>query len=111
MRALREKAGVPGWLPAAAAGMDSALLSKIENGRRLPTQEQLAALAKFFKAPVGLLEMRRVSEDMMRRYGDHPHFAAATAILREEAGEYRAKKVSAPVSKPAKSVNKRKKSG
>jgi transcriptional regulator with XRE-family HTH domain len=36
--------------------MDSGLLSKIENGKRPPTQEHLAALAKFFKLPVGPLE-------------------------------------------------------
>jgi len=42
--------------------MDSGLLSKIENGKRLPTQEQLAAPAK--KVPGGPLEARRVAEEI-----------------------------------------------
>ena len=109
LRALREKADVPGWKAAAAAEMDSGLLSKIENGKRPVTQDQLAALAKFFKVAVGPLEARRIAEDMKRRYGEHPKFDEATAFLREDAGEYRANNVSAAVSKRAKPVNKRRK--
>ena len=107
LRRLREKADLPGWKVAAAAEMDSTKLSKIENGKRLPTAAQLAALAKFFKVAVEPLETRRLAEDMMKSYGAHPGFEAASAIVREEAGEYRVKKRSMPVGKPAKSVNKR----
>lgn len=107
LRRLREGTGLPGWEVAGAARMDSTHLSKIENGKRLPTAAQLAALAKFFKVPLAPLETRRLAEDMMKWYGGHPDFAAATALVREEAGEYRVKKRSMPVSKPAKPVNKR----
>ena len=107
---LRGMADVPGWKAAAAAKMDASLLSKIENGKRTVTQDQLAALAKFFKVPAGPLEARRVAEDMKKRYGDHPNLTEATSILREEAGEYLAKKVSTAVSNRAKPVNKRRKS-
>jgi transcriptional regulator with XRE-family HTH domain len=109
LRSLREQAAVPGWEAAAAARMDSTLLSKIENGKRLPTQEQLAALAKFFKVPFEPLEARRLAEDMKRWYGDHPNFAEATAILHEDAREYRANNLSPAVSKRPKPVNKGKK--
>ena len=109
LRRLRDEAGRPGWEVAAAARMDSGLLSKIENGKRPVTQAQLAALAKFFKVPVETLETRRLAEEMMKWYGGHPEFEAAAAIVREEAGEYRVKKRSTTVSKPAKSVNKPKK--
>ena len=111
LRRLREKADLPGWKVAAAAEMDSTKLSKIENGKRLPTAAQLAALAKFFKVPVEPLETRRLAEDMMKWYGGHPGFEAATAIVREEAGEYRVKKRSMAVGKPAKAVNKAGKGG
>ena len=107
---LREAAGRPGWEVAAAARMDSGLLSKIENGKRPATQAQLAALAKFFKVAVEPLETRRLAEDMMKWYGAHPGFEAATAIVREEAGEYRVKNKPAMASKPAIAVNKRVKS-
>jgi transcriptional regulator with XRE-family HTH domain len=110
LRALREKAGLPLRKPAAAAEMDPALLSKIENGRRPVTQEQLAALAGFYGIPLGPLEGRRIVEDLIRRHGDNPAFPQATAILREDAGEYHVKKMSAAASKLAKSVNKRRNS-
>ena len=45
----------------------------------------------------------------MKWYGGHPEFEAATAIVREEAGEYRVKKRSTTVSKPEKPVSKPKK--
>lgn len=89
--------------------MDSTLLSKIENAKRLPTATQLAALAKFFKMPLEPLESRRLAEEMMRRYRKHPQLGIAAAIVREEAGEYDANNVSARVSKSVKAVNKPKK--
>ena len=66
-------------------------------------------MAKFFKVPFEPLEARRLAEEMRKWHGDNPAFAAASAILREEAGEYLAKKVSTAVSKRAKPVNKRRK--
>ncbi len=109
LRELREKAQVPGRTIAAAAEIDSAVLSKIENGKRLPTAPQLAAMAQYFKVALAPLEARRVAEDMKRRYGGHANFAEVTSILREEAGEYRVKKVPAAVSKSGQPVNKRRK--
>ena len=109
LRRLREQAGRPGREVAAAAKIDSGLLSKIENGRRSVTQAQLAAMAKFFKVELAPLEARRIAEEMFRWHGDNPAFGEATSILREEAGEYLVKKRSATVSKPAKSVSKPKK--
>ena len=90
--------------------MDSALLSKIENGKRAVTQPQLAALTAHFKVELAPLEARRIAEEVRRWYGGSPALAAAAAILREEAGEYRVKKKPAKVNKPAAAVNKRGKS-
>jgi transcriptional regulator with XRE-family HTH domain len=110
LRALRQAANKPGWEVAAAAKMDSGLLSKIENGKRLPTPAQLVAFASLFGVPHAPLEARRVAEDMKRRYGGHPDFvAAAAAILRESGGEYRVKKTSVAVNKSGPPVNKREK--
>ena len=109
LRRMREEKALPLRVPAAAAAIDSALLSKIELGQRLPTPTQLAALAKFFGLGGAALEARRLAEELRRSYGDHPGLAEAAAIIHEEAGEYPVKKMSAAVSKPAKSVNKRKK--
>jgi hypothetical protein len=67
---------------------------------RLPTQEQLAALAKFFKVPMCPREARRIVDFSL----------GLTAILHEDTSEYRAKKPSTAVGKAARSVNKRRKS-
>ena len=109
LRALRDQLGRRGWEVAPEAGMDTGLLSKIENGRRFVTQTQLAALAKYFKVPLGPLEAKRVAEEMLRKFGDHPQLAEAAAMVQESVGEYHVKKVSTTVNKPPGAVNKRKK--
>lgn len=110
LRRMREAVGVVGWRAAAAAEMDSAKLSKIENGWLLPTPPQLAALAKYFRVPVGPLEARRLAEEVLKAYAGNPALVEATAIIREEAGEYDANNLSARVSKSAKPVSKQRKS-
>ena len=109
LRELREKAGLPGWRVGAAAEMDSGLLSKIENGRRAITQEQLFALATFFKVEAGPFEALRIAEEVRRKHGSNPAFAEATMILREDAGELPVNKVSTAVNRRAKSVSNPKK--
>jgi transcriptional regulator with XRE-family HTH domain len=109
LRSLREARGLPLRLPAAAAEIDSALLSKIELGHRLPTQAQLAALTRFYGVENGRFEARRLAEQMLRSHGNNPALAEATAIIREEAGEYHVKKIGAPVNKRRKSVSNHKK--
>ncbi len=90
--------------------MDSTLLSKIENSKRLPTQNQLAALAAFFKVPLADLSALRIAEEMTKRYGNTAEFAAAAAIVQERSGEYRVKVVPVPANNRAQSVNRRGKS-
>jgi transcriptional regulator with XRE-family HTH domain len=73
--------------------MDSALLSKIELGLRLPTSEQTAALARFFGVDVDELESMRMAEKFHSDNGHNPAAAAlAVARIHESAGEYRVKR-------------------
>ena len=109
LRQLREGRGLPLWKCAAVAELDSTLLSKIELGHRLPSRRQLLALAAFYRADALALEARRIAEEMLKLHGDNPALPAATAIIREEVGEYRVKKMSRPVNKPRRLVNKQKK--
>ena len=111
LRALRVAAKVPGRVVAAAAEIDSALLSKIENGKKLPTSAQLAAMASFFKVPIGPLESQRMAEEIVRRYGQSKEFGAAAIIIRESAGEYPVKSVSTTTHKSEQPVNKLKQTG
>jgi len=109
LRELRINADMRGWQVCAAAGMDSGLLSKIENGRRPITKEQLIALAKFFKVELGPLEALRIAEEIRRKHGGNPAFAEATMILREDAGELPVNKMSTAVNRRAKAVDNPKK--
>ena len=89
--------------------MDSTLLNKIEHGRRLPTEAQLAAFAKFFGIAIIPLRERWLAEKMMQKFGRHPECAAAARIINETAGEYRGKKRSISGSKPPSAGDNRKK--
>jgi transcriptional regulator with XRE-family HTH domain len=103
LRALREKGKLPLWKVAHAAEMDSTLLSKIERGQRLPTQEQTAALAKFFSVDVMEFESMRMAEKFLSDNGHNPAAAAlAVTRIRESAGEYFVKRKRATASKQRK---------
>ena len=103
LRQLREDRQLPLWKVGHVAAMDSALLSKIELGQRLPTREQTAALAKFFGVRSTELESMRMAEKFLSDNGHDPE-AAALALTRihERAGEYRVKTERATASKQAK---------
>ena len=89
LRALREKGNLPLWKVAHAARMDSTLLSKIELGQRLPTQEQTVALAKFFDVDATELESMRMAEKFLSDNSHNPAAAAlAVARIHDSAGEY-----------------------
>src|SRR5262245_34423290 len=77
LRELRENRAQPQWRVAAAARMDSASLSKIELGERLPTQEQAALLAAFFEVPASDMEGRRIVAKFWQENGDNPAVAEA----------------------------------
>ena len=103
LREFREARQLPLWKVAHAAEMDSTLLSKIELGQRLPTQQQATALAKFFGVDVTELESMRIAEKFLNENGDNPAAAAlAVARIRESAGEYFVKTKRIRVSKRTK---------
>jgi transcriptional regulator with XRE-family HTH domain len=85
LRQLRQEKDLALREVAAAADMDPAHLSKAELGQRLPTQEQVAKLAKFFKVDPTLMEAKRVAEKVMQEISSSPAGEQALSILREEA--------------------------
>ena len=72
---------------AAAAEMDSTLLSKIELGQRLPTEEQTRAFAKFFDVSFEELEAKRLAERFWSEHGDSPAIGKAAALITAAASE------------------------
>lgn len=84
LRQLRKAQCLPLRTVAAAADMDSTLLSKIELGQRLPTEEQIRVLALYFGAPPDELEAKRIAERFLHEYGRTPAANRAAAIIRKE---------------------------
>lgn len=84
LRQLRQEKHLALREVAAAADMDPAHLSKAELGQRLPTQEQIAKLANFFKVDATLMEAKRVAEKVMLEISSSPAGEQALSILREE---------------------------
>lgn len=89
LRSLRKSRQLPLWSVASAAGMDSTLLSKIELGQRLPTEDQTRSFADFFKVSVEEMEARRLAERFLADCGDNPAIGKAVLLIREHASEYR----------------------
>lgn len=88
LRNLRLHRGLALWQVAAGAEMDSTLLSKIELGHRLPTQEQAGLLAKFFNIGVGEVEGRRIMAKFWREHGDNPAVGEAVQKIQETAAAF-----------------------
>ena len=89
LRGLREARDLPLRAVADATEMDLAHLHKIEQGQRLPTEEQTSRLAKFFKLDETETQARRIAERFRQEFAENPAALNAISILAEEAGVYR----------------------
>jgi transcriptional regulator with XRE-family HTH domain len=84
LRTLREAREVPLRVVAAAIGVDSTLLSKLECGERLPTDVQADALARHYKIESDEMRRRLVAARILHDYGGDPALTDAIALVREE---------------------------
>jgi len=73
---------------AAAIGIDSTLLSKLERGDRLPTDAQVANLAAYFGVPVDELVAQVIAERIVADYGDKSATLRAIKIVKERLSDY-----------------------
>src|SRR6266436_3005388 len=93
LRALRDDRDLPLRTVAAAADMDPAVLSKVELGQRVPTEEQVSKLARFFHLDETQAQARRIAEKFRHENQSKPKAAQeAVCILAEAAGIYRTRK-------------------
>lgn len=81
LRDLRKARELPLRSVAAVAEMDSTLLSKIELGQRLPTEEQTRAFARFFNVSFEDLEAKRLAERFCSHHGDSPAIGKAVVLI------------------------------
>ena len=83
LRQMRDEKGVPLRIVAAAADMDQAHLSKIELGHRVPTEQQSAALARYFGVDPHDMAARRIAEKFRQDFADNPAAGKAVQMLNE----------------------------
>jgi HTH-type transcriptional regulator, competence development regulator len=88
IRHLRQQRGEPLRAVAASLNIDSTLLSKIERGQRLPTNEQVAGLAAYFDVSLEELTAKVIAEKILSDYGYQAATLKALTIVRERLGEY-----------------------
>ena len=72
---------MPLRIVAAAADMDSTLLSKVELGQRLPTEKQIPALAAYFSVPLEDMEAKRIEEKFWIEHGTNPAAIKAAGLI------------------------------
>jgi len=85
LRALRHARGLPLRAVAAEAEMDTALMSKIELGQRLPTEKQTAAFAAFFGVALEEMEAKRIAERFWMDHKDNPAASKAATLINMKA--------------------------
>jgi transcriptional regulator with XRE-family HTH domain len=83
LRQMRDEKSVPLRVVAAAADMDQAHLSKIELGHRVPTENQAAALARYFAVDSHDMEARRIAEKFRQDFADNPAAGKAVQMLND----------------------------
>ena len=89
IRKLRQDREEPLRVVAAAVGIDSTLLSKLEHGDRFPTEVQISKFAKLFKLPEEELKGRVIADKVTSEYDDDAASLHAAHILRERATPYK----------------------
>ena len=89
IRKLRHDREEPLRVIAAAVGIDSTLLSKLEHGDRFPTEAQISKFAKFFKVPEQEVKGRVIADKVTSEYDDDEATLHAAHILRERAMPYK----------------------
>ncbi|MFD1257872.1 helix-turn-helix domain-containing protein [Mucilaginibacter terrae] len=68
--------------------IDSPLLSKIERGDRLPTNEQIVRIAKYYNVAEGDLKAQQTAEKILKEYGVNETTFQAIQLVSEELKAY-----------------------
>ena len=88
IRSIRMRRKEPLRVIAAAVGIDSTLLSKLERGERLPTEMQISNFAQVFQLSETELKGIVIAEKMMTIYDDADAVAYAAQVIKEQAETY-----------------------
>lgn len=69
---------------AVGTNIDATLLSKIERGTRLATDEQLQKLALYYNVPLEDFQSKAIAEKIIKEYGLNETTAQALNLVQEE---------------------------
>jgi transcriptional regulator with XRE-family HTH domain len=106
LRQLREQKGVAQRAVAAAANMDSSHYGKVEGEKRLLTDEQAVAVARFLGVTEADMRARQVAARFLLQCdGDHALAVNAAGLVQEAVAPYL---VNNHVAKPVKSLRPKK---
>ncbi|NTV84889.1 MAG: helix-turn-helix transcriptional regulator [Bacteroidales bacterium] len=76
-RRMREEKGLLNRQVAAVTELDQAIISRIENGDRIPTKEQVLKLAGLYNLDTKEIMSAWLAEKMVRDYGTEPYVTEA----------------------------------
>ncbi len=88
IRTLRKQREEPLRIVAAAIGIDSSLLSKLETGERLPTHQQLCNFAAYFDIPFEEVAAQVIADKILTNYDYKPETLHALKIAEERIHRY-----------------------
>jgi transcriptional regulator with XRE-family HTH domain len=88
LRELRKGKGQTLHQVSVGTDIDSPLLSKLERGERLPTDEQIKKLAKYFKVAETNLKVKVTAERIIKLYGVNDTTYEAVNLVMEQITPY-----------------------
>lgn|SRR5690554_4368624 len=88
LRELRKDKGQTLHQVSVGTDIDSPLLSKLERGERLPTDEQIKKLAKYYKVPETDLKVKATAERIIKEYGVNDTTYEAVNLVMEQITPY-----------------------
>ena len=88
LRELREDKGQTLHQVSVGTDIDSPLLSKLERGERLPTDEQIKKLAKYYKVVETDLKIKATAERIIKEYGVNDTTYEAVNLVMEQITPY-----------------------
>jgi Fic family protein/DNA-binding Xre family transcriptional regulator len=91
IKAARQKKQLKTRELAQLLGIDQALVSKFENGTRIPTRVQVQELAKFLDIPLDELMVEWIKERILSEYRDDVFAPQALKLVHEELASYQRK--------------------
>ena len=88
LRELRKDKGQTLHQVSVGTDIDSPLLSKLERGERLPTDEQIKKLAKYYKVAETNLKVKATAERIIKEYGVNDTNYEAVNLVMEQITPY-----------------------